>query len=50
MSEAQSVSDLVEFDDTALKWKIGLVCLSTDLSVEKRLLCHAPNLRNGLLC
>ena len=47
MSEAQSVSDLVEFDDTALKWKIGLVCLSTDLSVEKDFYAMRPTSEIG---
>ena len=47
MSEAQSVSDLVEFDDTALNWKIGLVCLSTDLSVEKDFYAMRPTSEMG---
>ena len=47
MIEAQSVSDRVKLDDTALKWKIGLVSLSTDLSVEKDFYAMRPTLDMG---
>ena len=34
MIESHLVDSLVEYDDSALKWKIGLVSLSTDITVE----------------
>ena len=42
MIESQAVSNLVEYDDSALKWKIGLVSLSTDVSVEKDFYAMRP--------
>lgn len=47
MIEASSVSNLVSFDDTVLKWKIGLVTLSTDLSVEKDFYAMRPTAEMG---
>ena len=47
MSDAQSVSNLVELDNNALKWKIGLVSLSTDLSLEKDFYAMRPTADMG---
>ena len=47
MINALPAASQVEYDDSALKWKIGLVCLSTDLSVEKDFYAMRPSMDMG---
>lgn len=47
MLEANNLKQLVSLDHESLRWRIGLVCLSTDLSVEKDFYTMRPTAEMG---
>ena len=47
MVEAQSLSTLLDYDEQAHKWKIGIVSLSTDLSLENDFYAMRPTSEMG---
>jgi len=48
MTEPQSVDNLVNYNDSTLKWKIGLISLSTDLTVENDFYSMRPTEEMGI--